>query len=133
VVCSDDAPEYFECDSPVPEPTDFMLMVYPVKKEWAEKIPSVVHVDGSGRLQTIQKHQNPNYYDVIKEFGKLSGIPILINTSFNIRGEPIVCSPYDAYKCMMGTGIDMIVMDKFLIKRKDNSAHMWDSEKYAHD
>jgi len=133
VVCEDDATKYFECDKPVPAPTDFMLMVYPIVKQWQEKIPAVTHVDGSGRLQTIRRHQNPLYYDLIKEFGKLSGIPILINTSFNIRGEPIVCSPYDAYKCMMGTGIDCLVMDKFLIKRADNPQDMWDSEKYAND
>ena len=125
--------KYFECDVPIPEPTDFMLMVYPIKKEWHKKIPAVTHIDGSGRLQTIRRHQNQLYYDLIKEFGKLSGIPIIINTSFNIRGEPIVCTPYDAYKCMMGTGIDYLVMDKFLIKRGDNSRDMWDSEKYAKD
>ncbi len=133
VVCEDDALEYFDCDKPVPEPTDFMLMVYPVVKKWRAKIPSVTHVDGSGRLQTIRRSQNALYYDVIKEFGRLSGIPILINTSFNIRGEPIVCTPSDAYKCMMGTGIDCLVMDKFLIKRDDNPKDMWDCEKYAKD
>ncbi len=132
-VCEDDTLKYFECDVPVPEPTDYMLMVYPIKKEWHKKIPAVTHVDGSGRLQTIRRHQNKLYYDLIKEFGRLSGIPILINTSFNIRGEPIVCTPYDAYKCMMGTGIDYLVMDKFLIKRSNNSRDMWDSEKYAYD
>jgi len=133
VVCEDDALTYFDCDKPVPEPTDYMLMVYPVHKKWHKKIPSVTHVDGSGRLQTIRRDQNHLYYDVIKEFGKLTGIPILINTSFNIRGEPIVCTPFDAYKCMMGTGIDYLVMDKFLIKRDDNPKDMWDSEKYAID
>lgn len=133
VVCEDDALTYFECDVPIPEPTDFMLMVYPIKKQWHHKIPAVTHVDGSGRLQTIRKDQNPLYYGLIKEFGKLSGIPIIINTSFNIRGEPIVCTPFDAYKCMMGTGIDYLVIDKFLIKRSDNPQHMWDSEKYAKD
>ena len=133
VVCEDDALKYFDCDDPVPEPTDFMLMVYPIKKEFHSKIPAVTHVDGSGRLQTIREHQNKLYYDLIKKFGGLSGIPILINTSFNIRGEPIVCTPYDAYKCMMGTGIDFVVMDKFLIKREDNPQHKWDSEKYAKD
>jgi len=133
VVCEDDALKYFECDTPIPEPTGFMLMVYPIKKEWQTKIPAVTHVDGSGRLQTVRRHQNPLYYDLIKEFGKLSGIPILINTSFNIRGEPIVCTPYDAYKCMMGTGIDVLVMDKYVIWRKDNPQHRWDSEKYAED
>jgi len=133
VVCDNDALKYFDCDKPVPIPTDFMLMVYPVKKQWQKKIPSVTHVDGSGRLQTIRRNQNILYYDLIKEFGKISGIPILINTSFNIRGEPIVCNPHDAYKCMMGTGIDYLVMDKFLIKREDNPKDMWDSEIYARD
>jgi hypothetical protein len=133
VVCEDDALRYFDCDDPIPEPTDFMLMVYPVRKQWHEKIPSVTHVDGSGRLQTVRKEQNPLYYKLIKRFGELSGIPILINTSFNIRGEPIVCTPYDGYKCMMGTGIDFLVMDRFLIKREDNPQDKWDSEKYAKD
>ena len=133
VVCEDDALKYFDCDVPVPEPTDFMLMVYPIRKQWRDKIPAVTHVDGSGRLQTIRKQQNQLYYDLIKEFGKLSKIPILINTSFNIRGEPIVCTPYDAYKCMMGTGIDYLIMGKFLIKRGDNLQDAWDSEKYAND
>lgn len=133
VVCIDDAEKYFECDKPIPLPTDFMLMVYPVKKEWQKKIPSVTHVDGTGRLQTIRRAQNPLYYDLIKETGKLLKIPILINTSFNIRGEPIVCTPYDAYKCMMGTGIDYLIMGKFLIKREDNPKDIWDSEKYAND
>ena len=132
-VCIDDAEKYFSCDKPIPLPVDFMLMVYPIKKQWQKKIPSVTHVDGSGRLQTIRKRQNPLYYKLIKLAGKNLGIPILINTSFNIRGEPIVCSPYDAYKCMMGTGIDFLIMDKFIIKRTDNPKDIWDSEKYAKD
>jgi len=133
VVCDDDALKYFDCDKPIPLPADFMLMVYPIKKKFHKIIPSVTHVDGSGRLQTIRKFQNSLYYSLIKEYGRLSGVPILINTSFNIRGEPIVCSPYDAYKCMMGTGIDYLIIDKFLIKRSDNLGDEWDSEKYAKD
>ncbi len=133
VVCYEDALKYFDCDKPIPDMTDFMLMVYPIKKKYHNLIPAVTHVDGSGRLQTIKRSQNKLYYDLIKEFGKLSGVPILINTSFNIRGEPIVCSPYDAYKCMMGTGIDMLVINKFLIKREENLQDGWDSEKVASD
>lgn len=132
-VCVDDAEKYFECDKGIPSPTDFMLMVYPVKEKWRSKIPSVTHVDGSGRLQTVRKDQNPLYYGLIKEFGKLSGIPIIVNTSFNIRGEPIVCQPKDAYKCMMGTGIDYLVMGNYLIARADNPRDMWDSEVNAND
>src|SRR3989344_5903822 len=133
VVAVEDANDYFECDKPIPLPTDFMLMVYPIKKQKQKLIPAVTHVDGSGRLQTLRKEKNPLYWGVIKEFGKLSGVPILINTSFNIRGEPIVCTPYDAYKCMMGTEIDYLLMGNFLIKREDNLKDSWDSEKYAID
>ncbi|MFP4403903.1 MAG: carbamoyltransferase [Candidatus Woesearchaeota archaeon] len=133
VICEDDIKKYFDCDKIIQKTTDFMLMVYPILKKWHNKIPSVTHVDGSGRLQLIRKKQNYLYYNLIKEFGKLSKIPILINTSFNIRGEPIVCTPYDAYKCMMGTGIDYLVIDKFLIKRSDNLKDEWDSEKFAKD
>src|SRR3989338_4258863 len=110
-----------------------MLMVYPVKEEKRKLIPAVTHVDGSGRLQTIRKEQNPAYYGLIKEFEKLSGVPILINTSFNKRGEPIVCTPEHAYRCMMGTGIDYLVMGRFIIARKDNPKDMWDSEKTIND
>ena len=133
VVTAEDAPKYFECDDPLPKPADYMLMVYPIKEEYRSKIPAVTHIDGSGRLQTIRKEQNPLYYDLLKEMEKLSGLPILINTSFNIRGEPIVCTPYDAYRCMMGTQIDCLVMGKYPIWRKDNPQDMWDSEALAHD
>ncbi|QQG39506.1 MAG: carbamoyltransferase [Candidatus Aenigmatarchaeota archaeon] len=132
-VCVDDADEYFECDVPVQAPTDYMLMVYPIREEKRALLPAVTHVDGSGRLQTVRREQNPLYYDLIKEFGKLSGVPVLVNTSFNIRGEPIVCEPRHAYRCMMGTGIDFLVMDKFLIARSANPKDMWDSEKVAGD
>lgn len=133
VVPAEDAFDYFKADMPLPIPSDFMLMVYPIKKDKRKLIPAVTHVDGSGRLQTVSKKQNPRYYSLIKEFEKLSGVPILINTSFNIRGEPIVCTPEQAYRCMMGTGIDYLVMDRFLIARKDNPKDMWDSEKTIND
>ena len=129
VVSEEDASTYFDSEGKVP----YMLFVRPIKKKYHKIIPAVTHVDGTGRLQTINKKQNERYYDVIKEFEKLSGYPILINTSFNIRGEPIVCAPYDAYRCMMGTGIDYLIMGKFLIAREDNPQHMWDSEVLAKD
>jgi len=133
VVCVEDVSKYFECDLPLPEPTDFMLMVYPVKEKWRKRLPSVTHVDGSGRLQTLGREQNPRYHNLIKAFGKLSGVPILINTSFNIQGEPIVCSPEDAYRCMMGTGIDSLIAGRLLIRREDNPRDVWDSETPASD
>jgi carbamoyltransferase len=133
VVCIEDAQTYFLCDTPVPKPTDFMLMVYPVKPDKRKLLPAITHVDGSGRLQTIRKQDHPLYWSVIQAFGKLSGVPVLVNTSFNIRGEPIVCTPSDAYKCMMGTGIDCLVIGNFLIKRADNLRDAWNSESIATD
>ena len=120
VIIEEAVNEFFEADRPLPEPAYYMLMVYPIKEEKRKLIPAVTHVDGSGRLQVIKRKQNPLYYDLIKEFESLSGIPILINTSFNIRGEPIVCTPKDAFNCMMGTEIDHTVMGNFLIKRREN-------------
>ncbi len=132
-ICIDDADTFFECDSPIPAPTDYMLMVYPIREEWRNKIPGVVHVDGSGRLQTVRRDMNPLYFDLIKNFGALTGIPIIINTSFNIRGEPIVCTPHDAYRCMMGTGIDCLIINNFIVYRADNLRDEWDSETCARD
>src|SRR3989338_4724350 len=132
-VCLEDASKYFKCGKADYHLTDFMLGVYPIRKSWHKLIPAVTHVDGSGRLQTARKENNLLYYKTIKKFGELSGIPILINTSFNIRGEPIVCSPYDAYKCMMGTGIDVLIIGNMLIKREENKKDEWDSERIATD
>jgi carbamoyltransferase len=129
VVPVEDVNDYFECDDPLPLSADFMLLVYPIREGRRKLIPSVTHVDGTGRLQTIRREQNPLYWGVVKEFEKLAGVPIIINTSFNVKGEPIVCSPYDAYRCMMGTGIDCLVMDRFLVNRGDNPRDMWDSRR----
>jgi carbamoyltransferase len=132
-VCAEDAPTYFECDQPLPIPADYMLMVYPVRPEWRAKLPAVTHVDGTGRLQTVRRETEPLYHDLIQAVGKRTGIPMVVNTSFNVRGEPLVCTPEDAYRCMMGTGIDCLVMEDFLIWRHENPADMWDSEATAKD
>ena len=112
-VILEEAPKYFEMLEPVP----FMLEVYDVKKGKEKVIPAVTHVDGSARLQTVTKESNPLYYALIKEFKRITGVPVVLNTSFNVKGEPIVCTPEDAYKCFMGTEIDYLAMDKFLIKK----------------
>ncbi|HLD97661.1 MAG TPA: carbamoyltransferase [Candidatus Nanoarchaeia archaeon] len=129
VVTAEDAKDYFEVDIEVP----FMSFVYPVRKDKQKLLPAITHVDGSGRLQTIRREANQRYYDVIKEFEKHSKVPILVNTSFNIRGEPIVMTPEHAYRCFTGTGIDYLVLDTFLIKREDNQKDLWDSESLAKD
>jgi len=127
--------EYFDLDSPSP----YMLLVANVKEdkllppEESQKhlkgfdklklrrsvIPAVTHVDNSARIQTITREYNPLYYDLINEFYKLTGCPVVINTSFNVRGEPIVCTPRDAYLCFMRTDMDYLVMGHFLLDKKE--------------
>lgn len=127
VVCMDDVSDYFELENP-PTPSEYMLGVYQIKEDKRSEIPSVVHVNGSGRLQALRREINPDYYDLVKRFGEISGTPVLINTSFNVRGEPIVCNPLDGYKCMMGTGIDALFVDKFLILKDKNKRDAWNSQ-----
>jgi carbamoyltransferase len=105
--------EYFEIDRSSP----YMLIVVPVKKP--EKIPAVTHVDGTGRLQTVNKDANPLYYDLISEFYKITGIPVIINTSMNVMGEPIVNIPEQAYQMIVKTDMDCIAMGNNLIYRGD--------------
>jgi carbamoyltransferase len=107
------APEFFEMSQPDP----FMTILFDVKRGKRESIPAVTHVDGTGRLQTTTRKTNRKYYELIEEFGRITGVPVLINTSFNVRGEPIVCTPEDAYKCFMGTGIDILVLGNYIIKK----------------
>tara|TARA_B100000965_G_C19044724_1_gene521060 strand:- start:45 stop:560 length:516 start_codon:yes stop_codon:yes gene_type:complete len=85
------------------------------------EIPAVTHVDYSARIQTVNEETNPKYFKLIKKFGELTGCPILVNTSFNVRGEPIVNTPIDAFNCFMGTELDKLVIgDFFLDKKKQN-------------
>jgi len=104
--------EYFEKDYPDP----FMLKVYPIKKERRRLIPAVTHVDGTGRLQTVSKEENPLYWKLIKEFEKITGIPVVLNTSFN-ENEPIVCTPQEALDCFLRTKMDVLVLGSYIIKR----------------
>ena len=87
-----------------------------VRKRKAIKIPAVTHVDFSGRLQTVTRESNPRYYQLIKEFHDLTGVPIILNTSFN-ENEPIVCIPEEALNCFMRTKMDILVMQDFCIER----------------
>jgi carbamoyltransferase len=105
---------YFEADDLAP----YMLRVYPIKEEKRDVIPAGCHVDGSGRVQTVSKKTNPKFYKLIQSFEKLTGIPVLINTSFNVQGEPIVCSPEDAIKCFLGTRMDILVLNNFVVTKE---------------
>lgn len=104
--------EYFDIDIPSP----YMLMVAPVKRP--KDIPAVTHVDGTGRLQTVSKESNPLYYDLISEFYRLTKIPVLINTSMNVKGEPIVNTPQEAFNMLLKTDMDHLVMGTFMISNK---------------
>ena len=82
-------------------------------------IPAVTHVDYSARIQTVHKDTNPRYHALISKFKEKTGCPIVVNTSFNVRGEPIVCSPTDAFKCFMGTELDLLVIGNFLLTKDE--------------
>ncbi len=112
-VLLDKASEWFEidCDSP------YMLLVAQVR-EGKRTIPSVTHVDNSARLQTVTREEAPLYYETIREFERITGVPIVINTSFNVRGEPIVCTPRDAYLCFMRTNMDYLVVGHQVLDKK---------------
>ena len=84
-------------------------------------VPAITHIDYSARIQTVNSVNNNKYYKLISEFKKITGCPILVNTSFNVRGEPIVCSPEDAYRCFMGTELDLLVIDNFIMIKEDQN------------
>ena len=111
-VLSERAKEFFELERQSP----FMLLVAQVKKN-KRFIPAVTHVNGSARVQTISKDDHAAYYNLIDEFSKTGGCPILLNTSFNLRGEPVVCTPHDAYLCFMRSGIDYLAIENFLLDK----------------
>ena len=134
-ILREDVSDWFDLDSDSP----YMLLVANIKKEkqinmtendeslfGIEKlnvkrssIPAITHVDYSARIQTVHEETNPKYYQLIKEFKKITGCPVLVNTSFNVRGEPIVCSVEDAFNCFMGTNLDILVIENFILFKND--------------
>jgi carbamoyltransferase len=129
--------DHFELDGPSP----YMLLVAPVRGWQAtaaesaaalpglerlrgvrSPLPAITHVDGSARVQTVDRRTNPAFHDLIVAFGARTGVPVLVNTSFNVRGEPIVCSPTDAYRCFMATAIDVLVMGSCMLERLEQPA-----------
>ena len=135
VILSEMANEWFEIDRESP----YMLFVRNVLKvkrlavsgqqkeltiqqklkQLRSKIPAVTHINYSARVQTIQKRMNPKFHSLISSFNQITGCPILVNTSMNVRGEPIVCTPSDAYKLFMSTGLDIIVIENCILYKKD--------------
>jgi len=137
-VLAEDVSEYFDLDRPSP----YMLIVAPVKAllrtpMTAEqqqlfgieklnvprsKIPAITHVDYSARVQTVHAHTNPKFHALLEQFKAMSGCSVLVNTSFNVRGEPIVCTPEDAYRCFMRTGMDVLVIENFILLKAEQPA-----------
>ncbi len=134
-VLRDDLPQWFELDTDSP----YMLLVAPVKHDRQKSmsdsertlfgidklnvsrsdIPAVTHVDYSARIQTVHSDTNPRYHELIRRFKDLTGCPVLINTSFNVRGEPIVCTPADAFRCFMGSEIDLLVVGNSVLRKEE--------------
>jgi carbamoyltransferase len=106
--------EWFEEDDAVP----FMMQVFQIREEKRAAIPAVTHVDGSGRLQTVYRRTNPRYYRLIEAFRDLTGVPMVLNTSFN-ENEPVVCTPGEALDCFLRTKMDLLVIDNFLVSRRE--------------
>jgi carbamoyltransferase len=94
-------------------------------------IPAVTHVDYSARVQTVHRETNPRYYELISKFKQLTGCPVIVNTSFNVRGEPIVCSPEDAFRCFMGTEIETLAIGNCLLKKEKQSPALKSNYEYA--
>lgn len=112
-VLAEHVDNYFEN----PQPAPYMERVLSIYPEMRKKIPAVTHIDGTGRLQTVYKDFNPRYHELIEEFFNLTGIPIILNTSFNLKGEPIVCTPEDAIRTFYSSGLDILVLGDFLVRK----------------
>jgi len=137
-VLEEDVAEYFDLDRESP----YMLLVAPVREDkqipypegYREKplyerlyfrrsdLPAITHIDFSARVQSVSRETNPRYWELIEKFKKLTSYGVIVNTSFNVRGEPIVCTPDDAYRCFMRTEMDFLVVGDYLLDKKDQPA-----------
>ena len=117
VILRDRAPEYFDYPEVAEhEAPRYMLMVAPFKDEVKDQVQAVNH-EGTGRLQAIDRESNPRYYDIVKGFGDLTGVPVVLNTSFNLRGEPITNTPEDAFNTFRNSDIDLLALGSFLVRK----------------
>lgn len=116
VILEEYVQEYFHADQPIPKCAKYMLIVYPFKKKGIQAVPATVHEDKTGRLQTLAREDNPLYYDLIEAYRCITGVPIIINTSFNSR-EPIICTPKEAIDCFLRTDIDYLVLNQYLVAK----------------
>jgi carbamoyltransferase len=144
-VLSEDVKDYFDLETDSP----YMLLVAPLTETRRSKIPdnyfsltledrlyckrsdiqAITHIDFSARIQTVHKQTNPKYWELINAFKKLTGYGLIVNTSFNVKGEPMVCTPYDAYRCFMNTEMDYLVINNY-IYTKTEQQHWQDKERW---
>ena len=116
VIAEAEAEHYFELGKKQASP--YMTFVFDVKPAYRDKIPGALHVDGTSRLQTVTPEQNPKLHRLLTKFGEKAPVPCLVNTSFNVAGEPIVCSPADAVNTFLNSGIDLLVVGNFLVYKQ---------------
>jgi len=133
-VLEEEAHEYFEIDRPSP----YILLVAPIREERRlpqpsrdgtplmerlkvkrSDVPAVTHLDYSARIQTVNEKDKPDYHRILSEFKKLTGCAVIVNTSFNVRGEPIVCTLEDAYRCFMRTEMDVLILESFMLVKEE--------------
>jgi carbamoyltransferase len=112
-VLEEESKEFFQLQNSSP----FMLLASLVREDKKDLIPAVTHIDGTARVQTVNKNSNPKFWQLIKEFGNITGVPVLLNTSFNIRDEPIVCTPEDAISCFQRSQMDCLVLGDYIVER----------------
>jgi carbamoyltransferase len=119
-VLAEKAEQYFDLDNAAGHyPARFMLYVVDVRPDQQETLPAITHVDGTGRLQTVKKEFNPRYYSLIEKFGEATGVPVILNTSFNLKGEPIVNTPREAYSTFSRSGMDTLVLENYIIEKQN--------------
>ena len=149
-ILEDDVSDWFENDKKSP----YMLFISKIRKNKRIKtteeedqltglqklninrseVPAITHVDFTARVQTVSKKDNPRYYALIEKFKEITGCPLIVNTSFNIRGEPIVCTPYDAFMCFMGTELDLLIIENFILYKEEQKAlNFKENEKFTLD
>ena len=110
---------YSKDERRLPQPSREGLTMLDRLKMRRSEIPAVTHLDYSARLQSVNRTDKPDYYDVIAEFEKITGCAVIVNTSFNVRGEPIICTPEDAYRCFMRTEIDTLVLEDCILYKSE--------------
>jgi carbamoyltransferase len=118
VVPAEDAALYFDLPAGGEHLARFMTGVFPVRPEWRERLAAITHIDGSARLQTVDRDFAPRLYDLLRAYGRLSGMPVLLNTSLNLAGEPIVCSAAEGYSTFRRSGIDLVVAGNVRVRKK---------------